>query len=286
MIIAIGEVVWDIFPDRKALGGAPVNVAYHLNALGLDVRVITRVGHDDLGEITMERLAALGLDTAWVQRDDELATGTVNVTFTADNEPSFEIVAPAAWDGIDREEALSAVADTSFSMVFGTLAQRDPRSRAAIRALWGKADTCFYDVNLRPPFTTRELVLDSLAAAHIVKVNEDELASLAKWAAITAAEKNGVAELLRQQYNLRALVVTEGGAGSWLAAEEGFFSVPGRKITVADTVGAGDAFFSAFIAACLGGQGWQACLAAADKRGAWVASCYGATPERGKTGKE
>ena len=286
MITAIGEVVWDIFPDRKALGGAPVNVAYHLNALGLETRVITRVGRDRLGEKTLARLAGLGLDTAWIQRDDELATGTVKVSLSADNEPAFEIVAPAAWDAIDRDEALAGVAGDSFALVFGTLAQRDPRSRAAIRALWSRAESCFYDVNLRPPFTTRELVLDSLAAAHIVKVNETELTELGKWSAITAADKTGLAESLRQQYNLRALVVTEGGAGCWLATEQGFFFEPGRKITVADTVGAGDAFFSAFIAACLAGQGWQACLAAANERGAWVASCYGAMPEPGKPAKK
>ncbi len=282
MIVAIGEVVWDIFPDREALGGAPINVAYHLKAQGLEARVITRVGPDDLGVATLERLAALGLDLSWVQRDEELATGRVLVSFGPDNEPNFEIVAPTAWDAIDPDQALAAVGETPFSLVFGTLAQRAPRSRAAIRALWGRAQTCFYDVNLRPPFTTRELVLESLAAAHIVKVNEDELAKLARWTTIAAPEKTEVAQLLRRQYNLSALVVTEGGAGSWLAAEQGCFSAPGHKVVVADTVGAGDAFFSAFIAGCLAGHEWPACLAAANERGAWVASRHGATPEKGE----
>ncbi len=280
MIIAIGEVVWDIFPDRETLGGAPINVARHLKDQGLETRIITRVGSDPLADKTLESLERLGFDLAWVQRDNKLATGTVKVTFGPDNEPGFEIVAPAAWDAIDADEAVSAVKETSFSLVFGTLAQRDPRSRAAIRALRDLAETRFYDVNLRPPFTTRELVLDSLAAADIVKVNADELAELAKWTTIEATDKTEVAGILRSRYNYQALVVTEGGAGSWLVAEQGCFFEPGRKIIVADTVGAGDAFFSAFIAGYLAGHDWAACLAAANERGAWVASSYGAMPEK------
>lgn len=280
MIVTIGEVVWDIFPDKKALGGAPVNVAYHLRALGLEVRVITRVGRDKLADKTLETLADLGLDISWVQRDAELATGQVKVTFDPDGEPEFEIVAPAAWDAINQDEVLLAVKKTAFSLVFGTLAQRDQRSRRAVRALWPLADTCFYDVNLRPPFTTRELVIDSLSAADIVKVNETELAKLAEWTAITLKDKTRIAEFLRQKYNLQALLVTEGGAGSWLVAEEGSFFEPGRQITVADTVGAGDAFFSAFISGYLAGHDWSACLVAANERGAWVASRHGATPRQ------
>ncbi|MDH3393027.1 MAG: PfkB family carbohydrate kinase, partial [Desulfobulbaceae bacterium] len=154
-IVTVGEVVWDVFPDRRVLGGAPVNVAYHLHSLGIDVSVITRIGCDPLAEETLKHLGDLGLPLEGVQRDATLPTGRVNVTIS-DNEPSFDIVAPAAWDAIDYAPAGDLLGDQPFSLVFGTLAQRDLRSREAICRLRQQAVARFYDVNLRPPFTTPE----------------------------------------------------------------------------------------------------------------------------------
>lgn len=348
MIVAIGEVVWDIFadrPDREVLGGAPINVAYHLAALGLPVRVVTRVGSDPLGDATLARLAELGLPLAGVQRDEQLPTGRVLVSFGPGGEPAYEIVAPAAWDNIDPEQALAAAvgggrdgalpdpafplsghpdtgkaagapgagrmfvdherqpeqarsADRSpaFALVFGTLAQRAPRSRQAIRRLAGAASCCYYDVNLRPPFTTRELVLESLAMADLVKVNGEELVQLGGWLDLPAAVRAGagppsgagppyvdpareqVAAAIRERYRLAALVVTEGAAGAWAQTAEGTWQGVGEPVTVADTVGAGDAFFAALIAAHLRQHPWPEILARANRRGAYVAGRFGATP--------
>ena len=276
-IVAVGEVVWDVFPDRRVLGGAPVNVAYQLCQLGIEVSVITRIGNDPLGEESMHLLAGLGLSLSGVQRDLVLPTGRVNVTIS-DNEPSFDIVAPAAWDAIEYAPARDLLGDESFALVFGTLGQRDPRSREAIHLLRQRATARFYDVNLRPPFTTPELVLDSLAGVDLVKMNGDELQQVGKWAAIDAEEKKMVAQQLLKKYNVAVLAVTEGAAGAWLMVGDHCYEHPGFAVTVADTVGAGDAFFATLIEGYLQKRSWPECLERANRRGSFVAGQHGATP--------
>lgn len=278
MIVTIGEVVWDVFPEKTVLGGAPVNVAYHLGCMGHEVLPISRVGRDDLGKETLEKLSVLGMPLAGMQWDDSLPTGRVNVTLGSDNEPAFDIVAPAAWDNLELDRAIAVVGSTPFSLVYGTLGQRDPRSRATIRALWEKASFRFYDVNLRPPFTSKDLVLDSLQAADLVKVNGQELLQLAAWAKIDDVDQKMAAQTLLGRYNCSAFVVTEGEAGAWLATAEKVYSHPGFQATVADTVGAGDAFFAALIAGIIQKDSWPECLEEANRRGSYVASQHGATP--------
>lgn len=278
MIVSAGEVVWDIFPEKTVLGGAPVNVAYHLCCLKLNVSVITRVGVDALGDTTIARLNSLGLSTEGVQRDDSLPTGQVTVTIDQNNEPHFDIVAPAAWDNIDSGQAVQTVGAEPFHMVFGTLAQRDERSRKTIRALWEKAVTRFYDVNLRLPFTTMELVSDSLAVADVVKMNGDELSIIAGWAGIAKKDKKETARELIRKHNITTVVVTEGEEGAWLVTANDFFAHKGSSVAVEDTVGAGDAFFAAIIDGYLSGKQWEDTLASANRRGGYVASQKGATP--------
>lgn len=277
-IVAVGEVVWDIFPDRQVLGGAPINAAYHLQKMGRSVTVITRIGEDDLGAATLARLANLGLATAGIQRDPELATGQVMITLGLDHEPQFEIMAPAAWDRIDPEAALLAAGEPPFALLFGTLAQRDPRGREAIRRLAQTASSCFYDVNLRPPFTSRELVIASLDLADLVKMNGRELAEVGGWHGWQGDTKN-IAKNLCARYDLAALAVTEGGKGAWAMTGAGdFFQAAAEPVTVVDTVGAGDAFFAALIDAFLAHRPWPEILARANRLGGRVASHPGATP--------
>ncbi len=281
-IVAVGEVVWDIFPDRQVLGGAPVNAAYHLQKLGRAVTVITRIGEDDLGAATLARLEDLGLATAGIQRDSELATGRVMITLGPEQEPHFEIMAPAAWDRIDPEAARLAAGEPPFALLFGTLAQRDPRSREAIRHLAQTAAPCFYDVNLRPPFTSRELVLASLGLADLVKMNGRELAEVGGWHGWPGATKEdakNIAKNLCARYDLAALAVTEGGQGAWAMTGAGdFFEAAAEPVRVVDTVGAGDAFFAALIDAFLAHHPWPEILARANRLGGRVASQPGATP--------
>lgn len=278
IIVTIGEVVWDIFPDRQVLGGAPVNVAYHLARLTEDVLPVTRIGKDRRGAETVAKMEERGLTVAGVQRDPLLATGTVRVDIGADNEPRFDIVAPAAWDAIDSGVAFEAIGDKPYQLVYGTLGQRNEVSRKTIRSLWQKASFRYYDVNLRPPFTGPELVLDSLAVADLVKVNDRELLVIGEWLGLKKQPMAELAGSLRQRFELAALVVTRGAEGAMLASANGIYEEPGVAVEVVDTVGAGDAFFAALIAGFRAGLPWQRVLSLANARGSYVASCRGATP--------
>ncbi len=279
MIVTVGEVVWDCFPDRQVLGGAPVNVAYHLDRLGVKAVPVTRVGQDDLGRQTRAFLAQAGVDCAGIQEDPELPTGRVEVRFDARGEPCFEIMGPAAWDAIAWEPAAALVAGQAYALVFGTLAQRDKRSRSTIERLAAGAETCYYDVNLRPPHTPVERVAVSLEWAQVVKMNEEELALLGRELGLAAPTGQETAERLRRRFGVQTLLVTQGEQGAWLVDDDGLLAVAGLPVAVADPVGAGDAFLAAYIAAAEAGADRQERLRRANRHGALVASLPGGMPE-------
>ena len=279
MIVTVGEVVWDCFPDRQVLGGAPVNVAYHLDRLGVKAVPVTRVGQDDLGRRTRAFLARAGVDCAGIQEDPELPTGRVEVRFDARGEPCFEIMGPAAWDAIAWEPAAALVAGQAYALVFGTLAQRDKRSRSTIERLAAGAGTCYYDVNLRPPHTPVERVAVSLEWAQVVKMNEEELALLGRELGLAAPTGQETAERLRRRFDVQTLLVTQGEQGAWLVDDDGLLAVAGLPVAVADPVGAGDAFLAAYIAAAEAGADRQERLRRANRHGALVASLPGGMPE-------
>ncbi len=278
LIVSIGEIVWDQFPEGSVLGGAPLNVAFHLQARGLPVLVASRIGADDLGRQTLARIKEIGLAIDAIQLDGAKPTGRVLVTVDSNNEPQFTIEKPAAWDHIHAVEVEKAVAGRPFHLVCGTLAQRDKESRQTIRRLWPQATTIFYDVNLRPPFTPMDHVRESLQAAQVVKVNSDELAALNEALVGTRGSEEEVAAALLAAFDLKLLAVTRGSAGALLVNPGECHSHPGFKVKVADTVGSGDAFFSGVIAGYLAGVDLPSCLEEANRLGAYVASRPGATP--------
>ncbi|MEN8258775.1 MAG: carbohydrate kinase [Thermodesulfobacteriota bacterium] len=278
LIVSVGEIVWDQFPERSVLGGAPLNVAYHLQARGLPVLVASRIGDDDLGRHTLDKIKEIGLAVDAIQIDANRPTGRVVVTMDSHNEPHFDIAKPAAWDHIQAAEVESVVGGGSFHLVCGTLAQREPESRQAIRSLWQHADTIFYDVNLRPPFTPMEHVKESLEAAHVVKVNSEELAVLNEVLVGKTGSEEEMAAALLNAFDLKLLAVTRGSEGALLINREECCSHSGFPVTVADTVGSGDAFFSGIIAGFLAGSPLQSCLEEANRLGSYVASKAGATP--------
>ncbi len=276
-IISIGETVWDIFPDREVLGGAPLNAACHLRNLGRDVSLISRVGDDRLGEAARHQIAALGVPTAGIQVDEHLPTGQVDIRLDEHNEPHFEIREPAAWDNIIYAETEPLTAGPPFCLLFGTLGQRGEVSRATIDSLRRRAELCFYDVNLRPPFTNRKLVEESMAASYMVKMNEEEFLKITAWYGFDGREREGAGRQLLQRFNIGVLVVTLGAGGGWLLSGTEFVEHSGFAVRVVDTVGAGDAFFAAFINGFMAGQPWVECLRSANRLGSEVAARPGAT---------
>jgi fructokinase len=276
-VLCIGELLWDSLPAGLFLGGAPLNVAGHLHALGVSVAVVSRVGRDRLGAEAVGRLSRLGLDPDLVQVDDTLPTGFVSVSVAGGGIPSYEIEQPAAWDAIELAEGVMERAAQARAIVFGSLAQRSRGSRRTIQRLWRSDALQVFDVNLRPPFEDRDVVRESLAAADIVKLNEEELGRLAGWFGLSGDPRRA-AEALGERFGCATVCVTRGAQGAALLREGHWTEHTGFAVEVRDTVGSGDAFLAALLSGLLSGGEDEALLHAANLLGAYVASRDGAIP--------
>lgn len=238
-ICVFGEVLFDHFPDgSRVLGGAPFNVAWHLQALGREPLFVSRVGRDAEGEQIRTAMQAWGMDTRGLQTDPDRPTGRVRVEIVA-GEPRYDIVEDCAWDAI--EPAPVAACDLLYH---GSLVLRSARSAAALQRLWdADPGRIFIDVNLRPPWWRRDHLEGALARAAWVKLNGDELTELQH----TGADDPLPGFL--QAYDLQGVVVTHGAGGAELLAADGQRArvATGEKVEVVDTVGAGDAFASVML---------------------------------------
>jgi fructokinase len=245
-VIIFGEVLFDTFPDgSKTLGGAPFNVAWHLQAFGLNPLVISRLGDDAAGREVRNAMADWGMDVSGLQTDPQLPTGQVLVEFR-EGEPLYQILHPAAFDAIEYPPAAHAASNHRGLLYHGSLALRAPASRQAFEQLREQLPrTTFIDVNLRSPWWQKEEVLEWVAAADWVKLNESELQNLSNGEG--SAHDQGVTML--QQYGLTGVVLTLSGSGAeLLTAERSVYQVrPRSNIRLVDTVGAGDAFTSVML---------------------------------------
>jgi fructokinase len=276
-IFCIGEVLWDIFPDRRFLGGAPFNVACQLAALGEPVRFASRVGSESLGEEIRREMKRRNLPMDLLQRDASLPTGQVFVDVADPQAPQYTIVAPAAWDAMQASDALRESASRARAIVFGTLAQRDERSRATIRGLLSPGPLRVLDINLRAPFDRREIVESSLELTDMLKLNDGELDRLASWFDLSGGFRGRV-EALAARFQLDLICVTRGAEGAALHMRGEWHEHPGVKVKVADAVGAGDAFLAALLSGLLLNRPAADALAYANAVGAFVASQPSATP--------
>lgn len=280
-LVGIGEVLWDLLPGGRQLGGAPANFAYHASALGAEARVVSRVGNDDLGREALDRLEKLGVPTDCVEVDGALPTGTVSVEVSADGQPRFTIHENVAWDRISGESAGRRAISAADAVCFGTLAQRSETSRRTIRALLKTMPVeslRILDVNLRQHFYSPELIEESLALANVLKVNDAELPRLADMFRLNGDERAQVAGLARR-FNLRLVAYTRGGHGSLLHSEGRWSEHPGVPTKVADTIGAGDSFTAAMTVGLLAGWPLDEINQRASEVAAFVCSQPGATPQ-------
>jgi fructokinase len=248
-ILGIGEILWDILPDRRLLGGAPANFSFRAHNFGADARPVSCVGEDTLGREILERLSGLGLPTDGIALDAAKPTGTVTVELAADGQPRYVIHEDVAWDYLRLTPAALAAAALADAVCFGTLAQRSPISRAAIRTLLAatRADALrVFDINLRQNFYTRELIEQSLRLANVVKLNDEELPMVAAIFDL-GADVRAQLVTLAQRFKLAAIALTRSARGSLLLAAEQWSEHPGQPVRVVDTIGAGDAFTAAFI---------------------------------------
>lgn len=282
-IVGLGELLWDILPKGKELGGAPANFAYMTSLLGDHGIVASRVGSDALGRNAGRRLERIGLRSRFLQVDTKHPTSTAKVDVDPMGQATFEFTPDSAWDFFEWTSEWQKLAASSDAVCFGTLAQRSPQSRATIRSFLqevGRGTTRIFDVNLRAPFYSAEMLDDSLKLADVVKLNEDELQIAVK---LLGSEFNGEersARWLRDKYGLRLVCITRGGKGSLLVSSTEVHQHSGVRVVVADTVGSGDAFTAALIYHYLRRASLATMNEAANRMGAWVASQTGATPPR------
>ena len=284
VVIGLGELLWDLFPKGKQLGGAPANFAYITAMLGDGGIVASRVGDDRLGQEALWHLKSSGLDVSRIQRDPTHPTGTVKVSVDAKGQPEYEITENVAWDFMEFSEDWIALARKASAVCFGSLAQRNPVSRATIRAFLSALPSFaipIFDVNLRQSYFSAEIIRDAIRHAKVLKLNHQEFPRLLDL--VQCPVKNGASDVdlarwLCHEHSLRLVCITRGGSGSLLVSAESQNEHPGFAIKVADTVGAGDAFTAALVHHALRGSSLGAMNAAANRMGAWVASQEGAMP--------
>ena len=267
-----GEVLFDHLPDgRRVLGGAPFNVAWHLQAFGENPLLLSRVGNDAEGGEVKAAMQQWGLNPAGLQTDNDLPTGKVRVTVEQD-EPSYEIVYPAAWDAIQP----TAQPQYCRLLYHGSLALRSDRSRESWKKLRsGTIETVFIDVNLRPPWFDRDQVLQALGGAHWVKLNGHEMEQLAPGRGSTRQR----ARSFVRKYGLDGLILTRGadGAAVVTASDDYLETRPTRDIVIKDTIGAGDSLSAVMILGLIRGWPLQVSLDRAQSFASALVGCHGAT---------
>ena len=285
IIVGIGEVLWDLLPAGKQLGGAPANFAYHAAAIGARGVVASCVGNDALGREVLQRLEKLGLETGCVSTDPQHPTGTVEVRLDDRGVADYVIHERAAWDYIPVTPPLLDLAPRADAACFGTLGQRSPGSRHAIRAFLAatRPDLCLraFDINLRQRHYSAELLRELLPLSHVLKLNEEELVIVARLLGIAGSGVGVVEQLLRDYPHLGLVALTRGERGSALFTRDGEVSDhPGVPARLVDTVGAGDAFTAALVTGLLhrSSPSLDEINDFANRVAAYVCSQPGATP--------
>jgi fructokinase len=279
-IVGIGEILWDLLPAGKQLGGAPANFVCHAHALSASARLISRVGQDPAGQEIIARLAAFGLPTATIGVDAAAPTGTVSVEIAADGQPRYVIHEDVAWDRIEASADMLAAVRRADAICFGTLAQRTTFACESIGALLQAArpdSWRIFDINLREPFIDRDVIARSLTVANVLKLNEHELPILAGLFDLRGEVIPQIAALV-DRFSLRLVALTRGSHGSLLFTSSGVEDHAGMPTTVRDTVGAGDAFTAALAMGLLRGWPLPKISHHANAIAAFVCSQPGATP--------
>lgn len=283
VILVIGEILFDVFPEYKRLGGAPFNFAYHLKNFGFNVRFISRIGMDDAGKEILHRLELARFNLDDIQIDAEHQTGSVNVRLDKIGAPQFDIVPDVAYDYIELIPRVHQDLLNEARMIyFGSLVQRSKSGHENLQAFISSAspDTLkFYDINLRPGCYSDDVIEKSLRKTDILKLNTDELEKLAKLLSFKK-DRDAVVDQLMKTYSLRRISLTKGALGSELFMNHGSFKAdPAPAIRVADSVGAGDAYAAMLAAGLLKNWRPQQILERASLFASRICEIKGAIPE-------
>ena len=277
-VVGLGEILWDVFPERKALGGAPANFAYHVSQFGFNGYAVSAIGNDLLGKEILKSLEEKELNYLIEQTD--FPTGTVKVQLDGRGIPSYEITENVAWDNIPFTTRLENLAKNTTTVCFGSLAQRNEVSRATIHKFLDlmPADSLkVFDINLRLKYFSKDIITTSLNKASALKINDEEIVKIAEIFELQGTDEELCQQLL-DTYKLKFLILTKGTRGSYVLTpyEKSFLATP--KVTIADTVGAGDSFTAAFVASYLNGRSIAQSHQLAVEVSAYVCQQHGAMP--------
>lgn len=277
--VAFGEVLWDVFSDQKKIGGAPLNVALRMKSLGAEVTMISSVGNDQDGQEIINWVKNSGLDTDTIMQSEDFPTGLVKVTLDKQGSASYEIAYPSAWDKIVLDDkARDSVADADV-LIYGSLVGRDEISRNALVELLAMDVYKVFDVNLRKPHYSYEILEQFMKPADCIKFNDDEIIEIAAalHSPFKSLEEN--MQFIAEKTNAASICVTKGKDGALLLWKGKVYNNAGYPVEVADTVGAGDSFLASLITLLLTGKAPQEALDYACAIGALVAQSHGANPE-------
>lgn len=280
VVAGIGELLWDVLPSGKQLGGAPCNFAFHAMQAGCDCYAVSAIGKDEMGVELKQNLHELGLSDQYVQ-ENEFPTSTVTVKLDENGHPDFTIHENVAWDHIRWNNELGKLAKEVDAVCFGSLAQRNPESENSIKSFLTETNSgCLrvFDINLRQHYYSKETIIDSLELSDILKLNEDELPVIAGYLGFKGNPEKQLDQILGH-FKLKYVVYTLGSKGSIIKSVEDSSFIEAPKIQVADTVGAGDAFTAVFIAGILRRIPLKETHKKATEIAAYVCTQKGATPK-------
>ena len=276
--VCFGEILFDVFLEHKKIGGAPLNVATRLQALGGEVAMISAVGADSNGEKLTTYLNDLGINTTGIEVKSNYPTGIVNVILNEKGNASYDIQYPSAWDKIEISDVSKIIVEQADFMVYGSLSCRDAVSKNTLLELLAVAKYKIFDVNLRVPHYTKKNVLDLLYAADFIKFNDEELNEICEDLHSNRKSLEQNIQFIAEFTNTSTVCVTLGSHGAVLFHDNKFYHNCGYKVNVVDTVGSGDSFLASLIIMLLNGKDPQYAINFASAIGAIVAQNEGANP--------
>lgn len=278
--VGLGEILLDILPTGRHLGGAPANFAFHASQLGARSYIVSSIGNDAWGAEISNKITDLGLSSEYISIDEDNPTGTVDVELDKKGKPSYVIRESVAWDNITDSKNLEKLAGRVNAVCFGSLCQRSPVSRKTIQTFLKSTNmNCLriFDINLRQHFFSKQIIQESLGLSNVLKINDEELPTLAEYESLSGGEHR-VIKVLARRYNLLCVALTRGHKGSLLYLKGEISDHPGYPAEVVDSVGAGDAFSAALVIGLLRKQDTERINETANRIASYVCSCAGATP--------
>ncbi|MGB3210443.1 MAG: carbohydrate kinase [Desulforhopalus sp.] len=281
IIAGIGELLWDVLPETEVIGGAPVNFAYHVTALGARGIPISTIGRDDRGDKALAKLQNRGVDISAISISDEYATGYVTATLDEEGKASYSFPDDVAWDHIQLNEYTENLRNALDAVCFGTLAQRSAHS---CRVIHGYLDSLrpgtikVFDINLRQDFYSRKIIESSLKRTDILKLSEEELPVLARLLELKGSSEKWLPALI-QRYRLSLAILSRGDSGSLLLTPDTSSEHSGIVTQVKDTIGAGDSFTAAATIGYLRGLSLDDINEEANRIASYVCSQQGGMPQ-------